>query len=81
MADGVDLGSVTAACNADADVYVGELVEADYEEGFVDLALSGQRGLYLGWAIGEYLEAENFRLGEGEGFAIHFYEAFAGLEG
>ena len=33
------------------------------------------------WVIGEYLEAENFGLGERERFAIYFYETFAGLKG
>lgn len=37
LTDGVDLGSVTTAGDADTDVEVGELVEADNEEGFVDL--------------------------------------------
>jgi hypothetical protein len=37
LTDGVDLGCVTTAGNADADVYDGEFVEADDEDGFVDL--------------------------------------------
>ena len=37
LADGVDLGGVSAAGDADADVDAGELVEAEEEEGFVDL--------------------------------------------
>lgn len=37
LADSVDLGGVTTARDADADVDVGELVEADNEEGLVDL--------------------------------------------
>lgn len=37
LSDGVDLGSVAAAGDADADVNIGELVEADDQEGFVDL--------------------------------------------
>lgn len=37
LTDGVDLGGVTTAGDADADVEVGELVEADDEEGLVDL--------------------------------------------
>lgn len=37
LADGVDLGGVATAGDADADVDVGELVEADDEEGLVDL--------------------------------------------
>ena len=32
------------------------------------------------WEVGEYLEAEDFGLGEREGFAIYFYETFAGLK-
>jgi hypothetical protein len=37
LADGIDLGSVATTGNADADVDVGELVEAENEEGLVDL--------------------------------------------
>jgi hypothetical protein len=37
LADGVDLGGVATAGDADADVDVGELVEADDEERLVDL--------------------------------------------
>ena len=37
LTDGVDLGGVTTARDADADIDVGELVEADNEEGLVDL--------------------------------------------
>lgn len=37
LTDGVDLGSVTTTGDADADVDVGELVEAKDEEGLVDL--------------------------------------------
>ena len=37
LADGVDLGCVTATRDADADVDVGELVEAEEEERLVDL--------------------------------------------
>ena len=40
LTDGVDLGGVTTAGDADADVEVGELVEADDEEGLVDLSES-----------------------------------------
>jgi hypothetical protein len=39
LSDGVDLRGVTTAGDADADVEVGELVEADNEEGLVDLKL------------------------------------------
>lgn len=39
LTDGVDLRGVTTAGDADADVQVGELVEADNEEGLVDLGL------------------------------------------
>ena len=76
---------MTAACDTDADVDVGEFVEADYEEGFIDLGVSGQGGLI--WVLGlemgdgEYLEAEDLGLGERERFAIYFYETFAGLGG
>ena len=37
------------------------------------------RGLETG--VGEYLEAEDFGLGEREGFAVYFYETLSGLEG
>ena len=37
LADGVDLRGVTTSGDAHADVEVGELVEADDEEGLVDL--------------------------------------------
>lgn len=37
LTDGVDLGSVATTGDADADVDVGELVEADDEDGLVDL--------------------------------------------
>ena len=37
LADGVDLRSVTTAGDADADVDLGELVDADDEQGLVDL--------------------------------------------
>lgn len=40
LTDGVDLGRVATAGDADADVQVGELVEADDEEGLVDLGAS-----------------------------------------
>lgn len=29
--------------------------------------------------LGDYLEAEDFGLGEGKGFAVYFHESFAGL--
>lgn len=37
LADGVDLRDVTTARHSDTDVDTGELVEADEEDGFVDL--------------------------------------------
>jgi hypothetical protein len=37
LADGVDLGGVTTTGDTDADVDVGELVEADNQEGLVNL--------------------------------------------
>lgn len=40
LTDGVDLGGVTAAGHADADVDIGELVEAEDQERLVDLRLS-----------------------------------------
>ena len=41
LADGVDLGGVSAARDADADVDGGEFVETEEEEGFVDLCEMG----------------------------------------
>lgn len=41
LSDGVDLGCVTTTGDADADVDTGEFVEADDEEGFVDLGWRG----------------------------------------
>lgn len=40
LADGVDLAGMTAAANADPDVELGEFVEADYQERFVDLNIA-----------------------------------------
>lgn len=37
LTDGIDLGGVTTTSDADADVDVGELVEADNQERLVDL--------------------------------------------
>ncbi len=37
LANRVDLRCVPTAVDADADVHACELIEADYEEGFVDL--------------------------------------------
>ena len=37
LTDGIDLGSVSTTSNSDTDVDVGELVEANDQEGFVDL--------------------------------------------
>ena len=37
LTDGVDLGSVSTTGNANADVDIGEFLEADDEEGLVDL--------------------------------------------
>jgi hypothetical protein len=37
LADGVDLGDVTTTADTDTDVDTGELVEADDQEGLVDL--------------------------------------------
>ena len=51
LADGVDLGGVTTARDTDSDVDVGEFVEAEEEEGFVDL-WEGQEGVSIwvgGW--------------------------------
>lgn len=49
LADGVDLGGVATAGDADADVEVGELVEADDEEGLVDLWGYLVSMMTLGW--------------------------------
>lgn len=43
MSDGVDLGSVTTAGDANADIDIGELVKADNEEGFVNLCIQRWR--------------------------------------
>lgn len=40
MADGVNLRCVTTTGDAYTDIDVGKFVEADYEEGFVDLMWS-----------------------------------------
>jgi hypothetical protein len=37
LTDGVDLAGVTTSCYAHADVDFGDLVEAEEEDGFVDL--------------------------------------------
>lgn len=37
LTDGVDLGSVSTTSNSDTDVDVGELVETNDQEGFIDL--------------------------------------------
>ena len=47
LADGVDLGGVATAGDAHADVEVGELVEADDEEGLVDLEFS--KSVWRSW--------------------------------
>ncbi len=49
LADGVDLRGVTTTRDADADVDVGELIEANYEERFVDLC--SETGVRKGWAL------------------------------
>jgi hypothetical protein len=46
LTDGVDLRGVTTTGDAHADVDVGELVEADDEEGLVDLC-GGKAGQLL----------------------------------
>jgi hypothetical protein len=47
LTDGVDLGSVTTTGDADTDVDVGELVEADNQERLVDLG-GGKVLVFLG---------------------------------
>jgi len=37
LTDGIDLGCVTSTADPDTDIDVGELVETNNEEGFVDL--------------------------------------------
>ena len=37
MTDGIDLGCVSTTSDSDADVDIGEFLETDDEEGFVDL--------------------------------------------
>lgn len=49
LADGVDLGSVATAGDADTDVNVGEFVKADDEEGFVDLSSQCKLCETRGW--------------------------------
>lgn len=44
LADGVDLGSMTAASDADADVNPGEFVQTENEERFVDLIFGCKKG-------------------------------------
>lgn len=44
LTDGVDLRSLTTTGDADTDVDVGELVEADDEDGLVDLRGECQYG-------------------------------------
>lgn len=52
LTDGVDLGSVATTGDADADVDVGELVEADDEDGLVDLQQRVRRFvLEVYWAL------------------------------
>jgi len=43
LSDGVDLRGVSTTGDPDADVDLGELVEADDEEGFVDLVVLRDR--------------------------------------
>lgn len=47
LTDGVDLGGVTTTSDADADVDVGELVEADNQERLVDLDAESLSILFL----------------------------------
>ncbi len=72
---------MTTTTDSDADVDIGELVKADGEEGFVDLF--GVRWVDFLFGVGgeSYLEAKDFGLDEGEGFAVDFDNAFAGLGG
>lgn len=42
LADGIDLRGVAAAVDADADVHGAEFIQADDEEGFVDLGVGGK---------------------------------------
>lgn len=51
LTDGVDLGSVTTTSDADADVDVGELVEADNQERLVDLETRESLSI---WFLGQF---------------------------
>lgn len=85
LADGVDLRGVTTARDTDADVDFGEAVEAEDQEGLVDLYLVLIL-LFLGRFVEEvllfleaYLEAQDLGLDEVEGLAVDLDEAFAFL--
>lgn len=53
LTDGIDLGGVATAGDADANVDVGELVETDNQEGLVDLYPPDSQYIRLGlaWSI------------------------------
>lgn len=51
LTDGVDLGGVTTTSDADADVDVGELVEADNQERLVDLETRNSLSI---WFLGQF---------------------------
>jgi len=70
LADGVDLRGVATSADADADVDLGELVDADDEEGLVDLFVSVNVAFRRSYKIETDLEAENRGLNEVEGLAV-----------
>lgn len=84
LTDGVDLGGVTTAGDADADVDVGEFVEADDEERFVDLHVTRLVCLPIVamfkfvWSLA-HLEAENLGLDELERTAVDLDETLTSL--
>lgn len=87
LADGVDLGNVTTTGDADTDVDTGELVEADDQEGLVDLYTSSIRLQSFAMIFRpsvlifqySYLEAQLLRLDELEGLAVDLDETLACL--
>lgn len=71
---------MTTAGNADADVHDGELVEADDQNGFIDLRRLLVVVLEIETAIDRaHLEAEDLWLHERQRFAVDLDEAFAFL--
>jgi hypothetical protein len=86
LTDGVDLGSMSTTGNADADIDAGELVEADNQEGLVELLANVVRKSptphsHLISRTGRiYLEAEDLWLDQVEGLAVNLDKALSGLD-